>query len=235
LAIAAPFLVAMRVGDGGTRARMRAFMLLCFVAILLGCYLFYEPFDAWWYLRFLLPGYPALFVLMSVGLIALTAQFVGRAHGAMSLVLVGLLAASGVNFARQHAVLTFREGERKYAAVGTYIAMRLPQRAVLLSLLHSGSARYYSGRLTVFYPRIGSEQLDSVVDVLGQLGYHPYFLLEKAEEPAFRERFQAHSRLGALDWPPMAQLEHASAVRIYDPANRQEAMAGRPVPTEVIR
>ena len=30
---------------------------------MLACYLWYLPFDAWWFLRFLLPAFPVLFVL----------------------------------------------------------------------------------------------------------------------------------------------------------------------------
>jgi HK97 gp10 family phage protein len=36
-------------------------------------------------------------------------------------------------------------------AVGNYITAKLPERAAMVSMQHSGSARYYSGRLTVRY------------------------------------------------------------------------------------
>jgi hypothetical protein len=51
------------------------------------------------------------------------------------------------------------------------------------------------------------------------LGYHPYFLLDEAEEAPFRRRFGDASPLGALDWTPQATV-YRGAVRIYDPAKR---------------
>jgi hypothetical protein len=38
-------------------------LLLAFAAGVFCCYVFYTPFDAWWYLRFVLPAFPAIFVL----------------------------------------------------------------------------------------------------------------------------------------------------------------------------
>ena len=38
-------------------------ILFAFAGGVLACYLWYLPFDAWWFLRFLLPAFPVLFVL----------------------------------------------------------------------------------------------------------------------------------------------------------------------------
>ena len=42
-----------------------------------------------------------------------------------------------------------KAGERRYADVGTYIHQALPPNAVVFSVQHSGSVRYYSGRMTI--------------------------------------------------------------------------------------
>jgi hypothetical protein len=157
---------------------------------------------------------------------------VPRVHGVATAVLVALLGWHGVSYASRD-VFHFRESEQKYAAVGEYVSQRLPDRAALICMQHSGSVRYYSGRLTVRYDWIPPARLDTVLTDLRRLGYHPYFLLEEWEARAFRERF-AENRLSALDWPPIARLDHPSDVRIYDPADglaatRQER------PTDVFR
>ena len=122
--------------------------------------------------------------------------------------------------------------ERKYAAAADYVARRLPQKAAILSMLHSGSVRYYSGRATLRVDLIPPSQLDSTLGALTASGYRPYFLLEPFEVAQFQERYAGHSALAPLDWPPAALLRE-SRVRIYDPADRQ-SLAGRPPLTEIV-
>jgi hypothetical protein len=98
---------------------------------------------------------------------------------------------------------------------------------------HSGSVRYYAERATVRYDMVPPPALDTVVADLRQLGYHPYILLEAWEEEGFRRVFQGQSRLAALDWPPVAALDAATIVRIYDTAIDTDA--GQAPPTEIFR
>jgi hypothetical protein len=84
----------------------------------------------------------------------------------------------------------------------------------------SGSARYYSGRLTVRFDYIASDRLDLALERLRALGYHPYILIEDWEEQLFKDQFSAHTPHGRLDWLPVAQFDGISRVRIYDPADR---------------
>ena len=58
----APFLITNRRGT---------FELLAFSVAVLGCYVSYIPFDAWWFLRFLLPAFPAFLVLTAATLVSL--------------------------------------------------------------------------------------------------------------------------------------------------------------------
>jgi hypothetical protein len=95
------------------------------------------------------------------------------------------------------------------AALGEYIDPRLPDEAVFVSRYQSGSARYYSGRITVRWDVIPQEQLDAALDLLRQRGYHPYIVVEEVERAEFAERFRGRSALADLDWTPRA--EHASS------------------------
>src|SRR5204862_1004446 len=61
LALVAPF-VAGRKSSGRTAASV---MLAGFIAGILVIYLLHQPNETWFWLRYLLPGFPALFVLMS--------------------------------------------------------------------------------------------------------------------------------------------------------------------------
>jgi hypothetical protein len=72
---------------------------------------------------------------------------------------------------------------------------------------------------------------DAVHDVdvtarwLSSLNRPLYVALEDREEPAFRRRF-AGQALGALDWPPMAEIHAPVRVRFYDVRDRARYLGG---------
>jgi hypothetical protein len=235
LAVAAPFVLARtaRHATGVNEPRAIAITYFGFIIGTFGSYVFFFPFDAWWYLRYLLPAIPALLVLTSVVVIGVSRRL-PAVRGITVATLIGMIASYGIHYARQNAAFDIREGERKYSAVGDYIARRFPERAVFLAMQHGGSVRYYSGRLTVRWDLVPPAELDPVVADLQRLGYHPYFVLEDWEEEAFRRTFQTHSRLAALDWPPVATLQHPGAVKIYDAAPEPAAAGAPPLITEII-
>jgi len=220
LALAAPFLLPRVVptGEEIRAPRATAAMWLVFVLAVFACYAFYAPFDAWWYLRFILPAFAPLTVLAAVGMVQVAARVAGRGRVLAVSALVAVVGWHGVRYAIDHSTFLLRDGEQKYAAVGRYIAARLPERGVFLSVQHSGSVRYYSGRLTIRYDLIDPNWLDRAIDDLRRRGYHPYVLVDEDEEASFRTRFAANSPLGALDWPPAARLPRTPGVKIYDPA-----------------
>jgi Dolichyl-phosphate-mannose-protein mannosyltransferase len=236
LAIVAPFLLPRTAVSSETAGQPRktAVMWLAFISAVLACYVFYAPFDAWWYLRFLLPAFGPLAVLTAVGIVSISTRVAGRARLLAVAAVVAVLGWHGVRYAIDHSTFMMKRGEQKYAAVGNYIATRMPERAVFLSIQHSGSARYYSGRLTIRFDWIDPKWLDRALDDLRSRGYHPYFLLEEFEEPQFRERFAADSPLGALNWPPIARLPRTPDVKIYDPAQAEHAAGGRQTAIDII-
>lgn len=197
----------------------------CIIVGTLALYMFYLPqFSS---LRFLLPAYPPLLVLASAGLVTVLAPLRRRswlASGVVALIVAGLVAWHGIDRASTQGVFTYWKSELRYRTLGRYVADSLPERAALLSQLHSGSIRYYSGRLTVRFDWIPPTHLDAAIDQLRGLGYHPFIALEEAEESSFRERFAGHSVLAPLDWMPVAFL-YSNRLRVYDPADRE---AGRP-------
>jgi hypothetical protein len=133
--------------------------------------------------------------------------------------LAGLMAWHEISFVARAGSLHLRQGERKFSAAAEYVRDRLPANAAVFTMQHSGSVNYYTGRQIVRYDMIPPRDLDDVVREFDALGYHPYFLLEDWEEDVFKQRFDGHSVLAALDWPPAAMILHETRVRIYDPAD----------------
>lgn len=118
----------------------------CAVAVFLA-YVAYPAYDAALNLRFLLPAVAPLFVLAIVSALSLAGRLVEMHRAACGLVLL-IVAGFGVDQARELGA--FRtDPAQKFATAGKYLAQRLPERAVVLAMLHSGSATYYSGRRIV--------------------------------------------------------------------------------------
>lgn len=225
LAFIAPlFLGGDRVRAG---ARRYALALVGFAAVIAIPYFFSMPSNAWGDLRYLLPAYPALLVLASVSLVAILRRVTPRLPVltiASVLIVVALIGWRGVGYANARGLDTHKAAERRYVALGEFIAEKLPDRAAIITVQHCGSVRYYSGRPTVRYDAIASTDLDLVIGELRSLGYQPYILLENWEQPEFRARFGARSPFGAVDWTPVATTANNTAA-IFDPADRQP---GRP-------
>jgi hypothetical protein len=187
--------------------------LQAFAAGVLACYVFYIPFDAWWFLRFLLPAYPPLLALTAVAVVLLARRLPqGLRLIAVATVIAGT-AWHGVQYARTHAAFNV-EGEWKYATAGRYVAERLPAKAVLLAMQHSGSVRYYADRPSIHYHWIPPDRLDRLVSALNDAGYAPYLLLEDWEEDDFRNRFPGQRTVKILGAAPDAEIA-PGRVRIY--------------------
>jgi hypothetical protein len=212
----AAFLVWRRPGwrdrVSGDRSLMIAFGA-CAVAVFLA-YVAYPVYDAALNLRFLLPAVPFLLVLAIVSALSLAGRLVEMHRAACGLVLL-IVAGYGVDQARELGA--FRtDPAQKFAAAGRYLAQRLPERAVVLAMLHSGSATYYSGRPIVRYDLLPPSRLDGVVEALRQRGYVPYLLLDAEERAGFQSRYRGHSSLALLDWPPVFTLNSRDVeVHVY--------------------
>jgi len=217
LSLAAPLILLTRTT--AERLAVRAdIVLMCVGVVVLttASYLTYLVFDAWFWLRFFLPAWPALLVLSTIGLLWVCRRIAGRGGAWVAAAVIAYIVVHHVQFLRAHGTFTMYEGELKTTATTRYIAERLPERAVFLAMQQSGSVRYYAGRLTLRYDLIEPKELEQVVNDLKRLQYHPYVVLEEWEEPLFKKRFAGVSRLGRLDWTPVASSEHSMRMLIYD-------------------
>jgi hypothetical protein len=195
-----------------SRERFATLSLGSWAAVAVLVYLPFPAYDSEHSLRFLIPAIPPLMVLASVAASSLGARL-GQTHQIASLLVIATVANSGVHTARSLQAFDM-EHERRYRAIGHYIARELPERAVLLAFLHSGSANYYSGRPTIRWDLLEASRLDSLVDMLRQRGYEPYLVIDAIERAAFHAQYRGHSRLGALDWQPLVGM-YSPPVEIY--------------------
>ena len=232
MAGAGSYLVASGAGE---RPASRSIASLCVGAIVLvlASYLFYLNYPEWWYLRFLLPAYPAVAALGGAG-VARGVQRVSDERRTIVLSVVAVvIVLLGAYRSGREGVVRVGVAEARYPAVGRFIERELPENAVLFAFQQSGSIRYYSGRLTLRYDLLGPEWLETAVGELGDRGYRPYFVVEE-HDPSFRERFGAATPLGRLDWPAAARFDGEVTVEIFDPADRTRWLTGETIVTRPI-
>lgn len=216
----APFLVR-RAGD---RASVSvSWWCLAFSAMVLAAYLSYTVFGAWWYLRFLLPGYPTMLVTAAAAILILSRNL-GRLRIAIPALLTASIAWHGLAFAKGQGAFSLADGEGRYKEAGE-LAKRFPRNAVALSFQHSGSLRYYAGVTTMRFDTMPAEWLDKAIDYLEGEGRPVYAVLDDWEVELIRERFSMSSPLRWLAADPAEISRHG--VRVYEIAKARK-QNGRP-------
>jgi Dolichyl-phosphate-mannose-protein mannosyltransferase len=209
---------------------LREFLVLVGFALSVGLlYLFYLPFEAWWYLRFLVPGVPIVFLL--------GADVVAQAAAAFATMRVAALAAFTVvvgshvsRFIDTRDILDIGRGEQRYIEPALHLASIIPPDGVILAMQHSGSLRYYTGRLILRWDALDPAWLDRAVAFLRARGIATYLVSESWEDERIRSRFAGQQTLADLDRGPIATARGGD-VRIY-PLGAQDAEASR-VPVEI--
>jgi hypothetical protein len=186
-------------------------------------YLVYSTFEEWWYLRFLLPAIPAFLVLMACGIVTL-ARRIPRPWGPLAATVVAsLLVAFTLNFSvAQGTFGRVKTGERRYADIGTYVHEALPPNAVVLTVQHSGSVRYYGGRMTIRWDLIDREWTERAAAEVERLGLHPYMVIEDWEMPQMRGWFGLASDAPA-PWPLVARMREPVGVSVLDMSSQPVA------------
>ena len=207
-------------------------LFVALVAVNVASYLPYAVFEDWSYLRFLLPGIPLVLILMVAALDALCRRIRPSITPAVLTVATLVLALLFVREARDREVFHLQRLEARFERAGTFVGRRLPPNAIVITSWQSGSVRFYGHRPTLVWDALDPAWLDRAIAFVRMRGLEPYLLFESWEEPIFRSRFAA-SAVGALDWPPMAEV--ASQVRIYRPDDRQRYASGTQPPTEYVR
>jgi hypothetical protein len=197
-------------------------------AILLGAtlvfvwtmYVLYLTYDAWWFLRFMLPSWPAICLGAAGALVRLgAARHVAlRATAIATAVLVG---AYSIRFAATHGAFPSGEGDHRYASIAKMVEQATDPSAVIFTGQHSGPTRYYAGRTIVRFDLLDPAWLDRAVQWLTTQGRVPHFLLEEYEVLEFENRFSRSNVHGRLTLAPIVEYRApgvAGAIYLFNPA-----------------
>lgn len=222
-------LLVRRRGDVAVDRRAGALALSAAAVLVVNAavYLPYLSLDDWPFLRFLLPGLVALFILFAAVIVRLADWLAARSRWLVPLaaIPVAIVIAQGAPQIRYS--LNEWRAQTRVRLMGHYLRDVLPPNAAVMSFVHSGAVRHYTGRQIVRLDLLDPTSLDHVADDLRAHGYHPVFVLDEAlEAEAFRARFP-QSRYGRLDWPPRATFTTVTRILFLDPADREAFRRGQ--------
>jgi hypothetical protein len=177
-------------------------------------YCLYYEYDAWWFLRFMLPALP--FIAIGVATVAVAIRNAGgrTTRTVVSLVLL-MIVVLQLRFVVDSHVLTFWRGDRRYVSVGRLVGQWTPEHSVIISNQHSGSIRYYGGRMTLRFDNIDGESIDEAIAWFSSRGVPTYLLVEEWELPLFQARAAGEAVLARLDTPIVVYRGPVNAM-LYD-------------------
>ena len=208
---AAPFVLS-----SATRPPRQVVLLtVVYPLAVLALYVAYLPFDGWWYLRFLLPAFPA----MLAGLGTVLAEVVRRSRRpAIAIVAVAALTASVTfqewKYAHREGVFRYASNDDRFARAVDF-ANTLPLDTILVSLAYSGTLRFYTGRDVLRWELLNGDELDGAVEYLRSRG-HPLCLIgDPYEAIDFKRRF-ATTRIVKDDFDRRQLLPPHAVFVAYD-------------------
>ena len=125
----------------------------------------------------------------------------------------------GVNVGRHEGIFDVAAYEGRHVRAAQEVASRTPADAIVLSVQHSGSVRYYANRITLRYDWLQDGALDAALRDLAAKGRRAYLVVDDWEEKEFRARFSPANRA--------AQLVGAHRARAGQPRSAHFRVAGR--------
>ena len=134
-------------------------------------------------MRFLIPAIPVVFLLAADAV-----DWAAHRSPSLRVAAVAAFAVAAaihaIAFMDAKDILGNRVAEqRRYLDGAVYVDRTLPPEAVVLAMQHSGSVRYYAGRLTMRWDVLDPAWLDRAVTTLGDRGVPVYALIEAWRKP----------------------------------------------------
>ena len=209
-------------GSRETRGRDRLLLLVWFGAFFV-FYCSYRFYDAWWYLRFLMPAFPALIAgaLIAARPVWRTLEF--RVHlpglalrtgNLLPALALAVVVSREVSVAARRKVLDIGVAESAYPQACRLATERLPAGAVVLTRLTSGALEAYTDlpqlRFDAMDRRLGRRLLRRSLE----RGRPWYALVHEAEKGGFEDRdlgswrrIDAVANIELLELEPESLLE----------------------------
>ena len=217
---------ARSAGRARRDARPAIVALAGVVALNVGAYLVYAPFENWTYLRFLLPSFPlvALAAASTIDHVLARLPRLGAAT-AVTAALCGLVAGGGMRDASARGVFERRTVDARHELVAHAYHPGAASR-VFVTQQHGGAVLFHTGAPVLRWDLIDPDALDGALAWLTTRRLTPVFLLDADEEPVFRSRFAGRGAWAGLDWPAHVETAPPQRARAYELPDRARFEAG---------
>ena len=211
------------VASRETRRRDRLLLLVWFASFFV-LFCSYRHYDTWWYLRFMMPAFPALIlgavlaarpVVRAIEIrLHLPSRGLTSANLLPALVLLFIL-VSEVGEGRRQNVLEIATGDSVYERACRLAAERLPPRAIVLSFLMSGALEHYTDlRYLRFDTMQDRPTVKKLLRITMSRGSRWYALVHPIELELFRSRDLGRwHQIGHVDDVVLLELEPESLRR----------------------
>jgi hypothetical protein len=216
-ALGTPFLVLGWLAVAGVRSlpRRDRLMLVAWPAIFLVFFCCWQPYETWWYTRFLLPAVPAMILAM---FFVVERAFRpadrpedsvrtprGRKNVALALSVVVL--ATGTFWIRRFHLVDSARDEEIYPDTCRWAAAQVPPKSVIAAMQMTGAMRYYTGSTFARIDWIEPAVFPSLRSRIEAAGYHWYALVGPAEKELLQRNLP-----GA--WKEFARLRDQTLLRL---------------------
>lgn len=211
-----------RVPRGG------AILLVGWPLVGLVFYAFYKhTAEAWWYLRFVLPMFPAGVILAVAGLrralaVAVAAQSAGRRRLGVAAVVLLVVAGAAVEIRAcfwTHAIY-YGQRERRYGELIRLAQTKMPADAVVFCMQTSGAFTFYEPqRIVVRYDCIGAAEVRRLYAAAARAGRPVYAMLFPFE--IVQDRCFERSLAGR--WTQVGAIRDKTIWRLDDAAGTMPA------------
>ena len=192
--------------------RVTAGLLLAWGAVLTGFYVFYfHSGETWWYLRFILPMFPAIIFAALLVLRRATPRLAPArwAHWVPVMVLGAALAWEITAVQKLNLALT-KESDRAYLHTVRWMQAHAPSNAIVLQMQLSGSFTYYTTFTIVRWDLLNPAAWNLLHDAARSTGRPIYATLFDFEEP------RAFPKPLSGKWERLARIKQISIWRLVE-------------------
>ncbi len=197
-----PLVLAVLLAPFRAAARRREVLVLgAWAVILIGFYgYYYHSGETWWYLRFILPAFPALVVISLVVLHSFPALATRRA--ALIALLVGALGWELV-LCDRFSLIHNKSGEATYVDAAMWGRKNFPANAAIICMQVSGALYYYTDFLLVRYEQVDLSRMPALIAALREARRPVYAILYDFEEAEAQARMGGH-------WKKLTKVRNAT-------------------------
>ncbi len=180
-------------------------------------YCVYQPYDAWWFTRFLLPAFPAV-ILSLLLLLRVIARRLTAGLRVMTIgTVLALVIGTGIWHVRHKSVFEIGDGEQVYEQATRGVEKHVPANAILIGMQMSGAIYHTSGTTMLRWDALNADRFE-LIRAHAALDRRPlYALLFDFERPEVFTRTGHH-------W---TEVERWGPVALYRPEAVDRAASAR--------